>query len=387
MSGREEHARSDQANGGALDVFKVADRLISRALATHGDEIDIIGYYGSYAQGVAYATSDLDLFYIPADGKNPPIGRTLLVAGVLFDFWAITWHTMAGFATGHNRGWSFAPAIVHHAQVLHARSAVQAARFADLQHQVLELQKPEARTQMIQRALNEFKSVLAHVGNLRLAAAADDFATVRHAGWKVILSTVECLALANQVFFERGWGRILEQIPRLQSRPTDMEALVVTISTADDPALIVDAAERLALGARQVLREFQQSLPARQIAAAIFDSSYPEIKDGIGKVLTACERQAPVAASAAAWFIQSDLSLMLSALHSTSDNSDFNLYSEFALVYRQLGLPDLMQVAAADLPEMAEQARLLDDRVREWLRGQSVSLCEFATLAEFERSM
>lgn len=377
----------DITKGRTLDVFQVADLLMARALERHGDEIDIIAYYGSYAQGVARDSSDLDIFYIPAEGKNPPVGRTFLINGILFDFWAIDWATMAGFATGRIRGWSFAPAIVHHAKVLHARTAEQAARLAALKQNVLDLQKPAARPQMIQRALDEFRNVLAHLGNLRLAVAAGDFADVRHAGWQVILSTWECLALANQVFFDRGWGHILEQIPRLPARPAALESLMITISTAEDPNLIADAAEKLALCTRQLLREFQQSLVCQQPTCAVFDGSYPEIKDGLGKVIAACEGQRPVAASAAAWFAQVDLSLMLNALHNSASHAHFNLYREFALLYRQLGFPDLMPATAGDLPKLADQVKVLDGRVRQWLQEQSVALCEFATLEEFARSL
>jgi hypothetical protein len=377
----------NRANGAAIDVFKVADLLISHALETHRDEIDIVGYYGSYAQGVAGNTSDLDIFYIPADGKNPPVSHTVLVEGVLFDFWAIGWNTMEGFATGRNRGWSFAPSIVHHAKVLHARSKEQAARFAALKQEVLDLQKPEAQPQMVQRALDEFKAVLAHLGNLRLAVGAGDFADIRHAGWKVILSVWECLALANQVFFDQGWGNILEEIPRLQSRPENLETLIATISTSKDPTLIATAAERLAQGTRQILREFQKSLQSQQTARDVFGSSYPEIKDGIRKVLKACKRQQPVAASLTAWFAQYDLSLMLNNMQNGANYSNFNLYSEFATSYRQLGFPDLMQATSGDFSKLAEETRLLDKKMRKWLQEQSVDLCEFKTLDEFEHSL
>jgi len=377
----------DIAKSSILDVFKVADLLVSRAIETHGAEIDIIAYYGSYAQGTARDTSDLDIFYIPADGKNPPVGRAFLIENILFDFWAIGWNTMEGFATGRNRGWSFAPAIVHHAKILYARSEEQRTRFTALKEKVVDLQKPDAQPQMIQRALDEFKNVMTHLGNLRLAITADDFADVRHAGWKVVLSIWECLALANQVFFDRGWGNLLEQIPRLQSRPKDLETLIVTIGTSDDPVLIANAAEGLALSTRQILREFQKTLHSQQTAHDVFNGSYPEIKDGIGKVLAACEGQKPVAASAAAWFLQLDLSLMLNTIQNSTDHSTFNLYSEFASLYRQLGFSNLMQASSGDLSGLAEQARQLDNRVRQWFHEQSLNLCEFKTMNEFEHSV
>jgi len=371
----------------AGNVFKVADLLISRALASHGQDIDIIAYYGSYAQGMAREGSDLDIFYIPCEGKDPPVGHTVLIAGLLYDFWGIRWETMEGFATGRVRGWSFAPAIVHHAKVLYARSDEQATRFAALKQSVLDLQKPEARPQMVRRALKGFTSVLAHLGNLQLAASAGDLTDVRCAGWRVILAAWECLALANQTFCDRGWAHLLEEIPRLCCKPENLEQSIVTISTSDDTMAIADAAKALALGTRQVLRELQSSLAAQQPASQVFESAYPEFKDGFGKVLRACEREQAVAASAAAWSAQSELSFMLYDLEHNAGDDEFNLYNELASPYRQLGFPDLMGASYKDLTGLAERTSALDLRLRQWLGEQSVSLNAFETVEEFERSL
>jgi predicted nucleotidyltransferase len=383
----DEHTNLRQSDGDAVDVFGIARLLVSKAVETYGDEIDIVGYYGSHARGTASATSDLDIFYIPADGTDPPVGRTFLVADILVDFWAIRWDTMAGFATGRVRGWSFAPAIVHHAKVLHARSGEQAARFAALKQQVLDLQRPEARPEMIRRALGEFRSVLADLGNLRLAIAGDDFGDVRHAGWKVILSAWECLALANQVFCDRGAGGIVDQIPELRARPPGLEALITTIGTSDDPTLIADAAERLAQGTREVLLECQKSVASERTVREVFDATYPEFRDGIRKALAACDRQQPFAAGVAAWSTQLDLVRMLYALTRGAGHGEFNLYSELACPYRQLGFADLLQPVAGNLSALAERARSLDRQLRRWLREQSIDLCDFGSVEEFERSV
>jgi len=46
-----------------------------------------------------------------------------------------------------------------------------------------------------------------------------------------------------------------------------------------------------------------------------------------------------------------------------------------------------MRFAPVGLDELARQARLLDERVRAWLREQSVSLHEFETPEESDQSL
>ncbi len=106
----------------------------------------------------------------------------------------------------------------------------------------------------------------------------------------------------------------------------------------------------------------------------------------IGKLLSACERQQPVAASLVAWSLHSDLRRMLRGTPSNAVHMGFNLYNGFASAYRQTDLPDLIQLTSGGLEELAEQARLLDERLRQWLHEQSVSLHEFETLDELRRS-
>ena len=65
------------------DVFRIAEILVSHAVRVHRDEVAIIAYYGSYAKGLASPTSDLDIFYIPHEGKAESLSSQFVLDGLL----------------------------------------------------------------------------------------------------------------------------------------------------------------------------------------------------------------------------------------------------------------------------------------------------------------
>jgi hypothetical protein len=370
-----------------VDVFAVAESWVQWAVGSHGDEIDLVAYYGSYAQGVATERSDLDICYIPADGASPPVARTVLVDGILFDFWPITWATLEDFATGRCRGWAHAPALVHHAKLLYSRSAAATARLDRLKQRVLDLQQPTARAEMLERALASYRDVCTRLGSLHLAAAAGHLTDVRHAGWGLIAAVMECLTQANQVFLDRTASALPGRLPALRVRPPDLDRLLEVIATSPDSAEVLAAAGVLAVGTREALRQARTTEPSRAAATEQLADAYPEVRDQLRKVTTACEGQDMAGASMAAWSLQEGAAAMLAPLGGEPTDSSLDLLTDRSGTYRQIGLPDLLGSDLADLAAMAALAERWDARLRRWLGEQGVPLNEYKTIGEFAASL
>lgn len=52
------------------DAMAIANILVDRIKRTYKDDIALVAYYGSYAQGKATSLSDLDMFFIPCTEKG-----------------------------------------------------------------------------------------------------------------------------------------------------------------------------------------------------------------------------------------------------------------------------------------------------------------------------
>jgi len=369
-----------------IDVFEVAELLVSYAVANCGDDVDLIAYYGSQARGDAGPGSDLDLFYTPADGKNPPIGRTFLLDGLLFDFWGLRWETLEGFATGAIRGWAFAPALVRQATPLYVRSSEQAERLATLQQRSRELESQGSQPAMQERAQEAFVRVVERLGTLHLAAVDGRPTDVRYAGWQLIGSVWECLTLSNQITFARGFHRALSQAEKLSYRPDNLTELVETITASLETGEVLRAADELAAATRSVLDGRERTQPARPIVEQ-FDQVYPEMKDIVRKLLSACEEGDRVAASLEAYSLQNDVASILASTQEGPARRSFTPYSCFAAPYREAGLPDLTALSSGPLDELAAAARRFDGQLRRWLTEHGVGLCEYATLDELREAL
>jgi len=367
--------------GQMTDVFKIADILVSHAVRVHGDEVALIVYYGSYASGKATSTSDLDIYYVPDDGKAESLSTTFVIGDLPYDFECLPWKVLENIANAKSRNhWAVSASMIADAKVLYCRSDADLERFNALKARIAELTRPESRGYMVERGLEEFKTTLFQLGQMRLAVAGNDLPGLHWAGWQFICCAVNCLALVNQTYFSKGWGANMPQILALRQRPTDLETMLNGILQPQSqnqvsPNLVMEQADQLALQVRKTLLAAQASLAEPSDAKEAFVDFYFDVHEYKTKVLSACECGDRLKASAAAFALQQLICELMNKVDKGFFGTDFNLLGEYLDGYQKAGFPDLTMFAAqGDLPALARQVQLLDEKAREWFTSRSVEL-------------
>lgn len=358
------------------DVFKIADILISHATRVHDGEIALVAYHGSYARGTATPTSDLDIYFVPDDGKAESLSTTFVIDDLPYEFECLSWQRLEDIANAKSRfPWAISASQVADAKVLYCRSDADLERFNALKERIAELTRPENRRYMVERALEEFKTSLFQLGQMRLADAQNDLPGLHWAGWQLVCSAVNCLALVNQTYFSKGWGSNMPQILALAQKPTDLEIMLNGILQPQSTDRVIEQADRLVMEVRKTLLEAQTSVAERSEAKEVFVDFYFDVHEYKTKVLSACARGDRLTASAAAFALQQLLCELMNKVDKGFYGTDFNLLGEYLNGYQKAGFPDLTEFAAqGDLPALARQVQLLDEKAREWFGSRSVEL-------------
>jgi len=369
------------------DVFKIADILVSHAVREYKDDVAIIVYCGSYAKGTASPTSDLDLYYIPDEGKAGSLSSQFVIGGLPYDLWPVSWQMAEEIANATSRRpWAVSASLIADTKVLYYRAQQDLERFNALKARIAELTQPECQGAMVARALEEFKSTLSWLGQIRLGLDDGDIPGTQWAGLQFVGSAVNCLALVNQTYFSKGWGFDLPQLLQLSQRPDNLLGLIEGIVLPQDPGAVLQQAERLAKGVRRVLLDAQASIATPAPADQVFKDFYYYVFEYKNKVMAACEREDRMAAAFAAFNMQEQICQLMNKVERGFFPTDTNLLGEYVGGYAGAGFPDLFEPASrGDLRALADQVQRLDETIREWLASHSIDLNILANEGELSQ--
>jgi hypothetical protein len=365
-------------------VFDIANAFVAYVKQAYAQDVAIVAYYGSYATGTATDRSDLDLYYIPDDGKAGDLYRSFVLDGRPFEFWPVSWAFAEKIASGKQH-WAVAPSILANAQVLYARSEEDLTRFEGLGEEIARLQKPENIERAVSCAWDAFKSAPFYLESLRFACACQDKAGAREMGSQLVNVLLDCLTLVNQRTFTRDWTSDIEPLRNLIQKPDRTLELVETIMTSTDVVKIESSAETFLRETREIIIAGQSECKTVSNLQEVFNGYFPAIQEYVGKILSACEQRNLIKASYWSTKMQSEVGLMLAQSFSNKSFSGMNLYIEYGGYQASLGWPDLVQaVETRDFDYIAIHAQSFAQQVKEYLLSNSVSLNMFESFEEVQ---
>lgn len=365
-----------------VDVFKVAEVLVENVKENYGKDVGIIAYYGSYAIGEASETSDLDMFYIPDEGKTVPLYSSFIFQELPFEFWPVSWEFAEKIASG-KQSYAVAPSLIANAKVLYARSEEDLKKFNALQKRIEELQKPENKRAMMKEAEEVYKVIPFYFEKLALSIKENDVTSIRTAALEFIDTSVDCLALMNQTYFNRVWWANDEKLQSFEIKPEKLLESIRTISTSEDFHEIEETALRLKEEIRELLLAEQKRLGEREPFQEVFKGYYPGVFEYTNKVRSACNKKNEIAMFAAATKLQNEMSLMLSSSYDETDDSSLRIYKEYRKTYDDLELPDVAShLHRGDFDIVSEKIQALDERAMKLMKGNAVAINQFEELED-----
>lgn len=353
-------------------VVALQEALLQR----FGDQVDLIFQYGSHLRGTAHKYSDVDVSWVPVHAKTWG-SITVMVDETLFDLYPIHWAKLEQMADFRD----VSATVLLHNRILYQRNQAAADRFAALTTRLRALQQPEAKPQMVRRALELFQGVGYDYYLLRRSAALDDEIGCLRQSQAILRAVLHCVAVCNQAPVDT---RKLAQVLALPQLPQGFGEHVNRVVAAMTPQTALTAIDALLDTTYLFLLERQrQHLNEGAMWPAVFDAAYPELKRDLQAVMQACEQQDVFAAKNALFSLLHEMSLGIAQVERGFAATSFNGLCDYEQDLTALGFPALTPLlVAGDFAGLHRQCLAFDVRLKAFLTERAVKLNDFASLEE-----
>ena len=357
-----------------LDITSTINLMQAALLREMGDDVELIIRFGSHVRGNTHAYSDLDIAYVPREGA-PYHAITVMVDETLVDLFPMSWSWLQRMATYD----AIQCTVLTHSEIIYWRDESAVSRYWTLVDEMLARQRPEARPEMVRRALEIFQRT-GYPYYLLREAAADGRLTACFFHARRILDTVlHTLGVVNQSCLDT---RKLSEVLALRLLPADFAATLDRLTTATTPDAIVAATDELLRTTRALLVTEQARVLAGETSyPAVLHGAYPELKGDLQHVMLAAERED--------WFdlklfsFYHELMIHLAEAETGVPYDGFNGLVDYEQDLLALGFPDLTaDVVAGDFAALHRHSAEFDARLRAFLVERGVALQSFSDLDE-----
>jgi predicted nucleotidyltransferase len=112
-----------------MDLKEVANVLIEKIKKDYNGDVSLVNIYGSYLNNDTHKFSDLDLFLVPKTKRGYNLGKTFILNGIGYDFWALSWERLEMIAK-HSEGSRYS--IITDGKVIYSNTEDDLVRFNKL---------------------------------------------------------------------------------------------------------------------------------------------------------------------------------------------------------------------------------------------------------------
>lgn len=360
---------------------EVARAITDELVARLGDDVELVFRYGSFVRGDGHRWSDLDVSYVPRDPSRWD-SITVLVDDILFDLYPLHWETLERMSEWDD----WRATIFNDFEVVYEAGPEAAGRFRRLAERHAELERPDAKPAMVEKALAAFERAGYDVYLLGRSAKREEIDVAHRHANQIVQTVLHALVLLNQ---SRADTRRLEEMAELEEVPAGLAGLVGRIVGARTCGeleaathVLLERTRELLLAAQAEHLRVPRSYPDRLYAA------YPELRADLQRVLLACERGDAYGAHTKLHSFLHELHIHLAQAEHGVAYGSFNSLSEYRRPLDGRGFPDpIPALVAGRFDDLAGLCVVFDRRLRDYLRELGVELNSFATLEELREAM
>jgi hypothetical protein len=364
-----------------LHVFDVSDALVNHIRANFPQDVAIIACYGSYVHGTATSRSDLDFFFIPAAPAGYKASVQFIIDDISFDFWPISWERAERMAALQEPFTS----IIADCRLLYVRSEEDRERFMGLRDTICAHTKPEQLPKLIEKGEADLRNVYVHLYKLSRADAAESITFFRTEAYGVLTKVLQIVALLNQTFYTKGFGKNKEQIAQLPIKPKRLDEHMRVILYSDIAADIVQACEQLT---EDTLERIEEQKEKRTRAASYpnaMEGFFEEEKGVLDKIITACERNDYETAFFNAIHAQDEIARLMYFAETGHWPSSLAANLHYQHIYKREGLTELVALLNPhNLAPLQQAVQQLSERLEQLLKSRGVEIHRFQTVDQFK---
>ena len=356
-------------------IIEILKRAMLQKL---GDEVDLIFQYGSQIKGTTHKFSDVDLSYVPVH-ESTWENITVMVDEVLVDFYPMHWSQLERMAEFHD----ISSSVLLQNRVLYSRNEEVLARFEVLEERLRSLGQPEAKPQMVRRALEIFQTTGYAFYVLQLQAELHHQAGCIKQAQSIFKTVLHSLAVCNQSCIDT---RKIDQVLALPRLPVRFAESPERMILALDPDELLSATRTLLKSTREfLLAEQRQFLCSETDFRTEFDSGYPELKRDLQAVMLACEQRDLFTLKGSLLSLLHEISCAIALVTTGVSYVGFNGLSEYEQNLVDLGFPALLPyLNAGDFDGLYQQCLAFDVRLQEFLIEREVPLNRFDTVDDLQ---